>query len=85
MSVVTNKTFHEELDKLKQVLEIDPTIVVDVETNGLDSFGYNQICGIGLGETNHEGLSQYYPIRHHVRLLLFVPFLISLLPKIDYI
>ena len=65
MSIITNKTFQEELNKLKQVLEVDPTIVVDVETNGLDSFGYNQICGIGLGESNHEGLFQYYPIRHH--------------------
>lgn len=65
MSIITNKTFQEELNKLKQVLEVDPTIVVDVETNGLDSFGYNQICGIGLGEPNHKGLSQYYPIRHH--------------------
>ena len=24
------------------------TVVVDVETNGLDAFGINQLCGVGI-------------------------------------
>ena len=37
--------------------------VVDVETNGLDSFGYNQICGIGIATVTAEE-TYYFPIRH---------------------
>ena len=38
--------------------------VVDVETNGLDPYGYNQICGIGVA-VNDSNLSTYYfPFRH---------------------
>ena len=38
--------------------------VVDVETNGLDPYGYNQICGIGIA-VNDSNLSTYYfPFRH---------------------
>tara|TARA_Y100000758_G_scaffold303003_1_gene272566 strand:+ start:1432 stop:3489 length:2058 start_codon:yes stop_codon:yes gene_type:complete len=65
MSIVTEHNWHEELDKLKEVLVKNPTLVVDVETNGLDSYGMNQICGIGVGEPTPGGLSQYYPFRHH--------------------
>ena len=65
MSVVTNSTFEDALNSLKEVVAQDPTLVVDVETNGLDSFGINQICGIGIGETDYQGLAQYYPFRHH--------------------
>ena len=37
--------------------------VVDVETNGLDAFGKNQICGIGLATVESEE-TYYFPIRH---------------------
>ncbi len=65
MSIVTKHNWHEELDKLQEALIKNPTLVVDVETNGLDSYGINQICGIGVGEPIPGGLSQYYPFRHH--------------------
>ncbi len=65
MSIVTEHNWTDELDKLKEVLVKNPTLVVDVETNGLDAFGMNQICGIGIGEPTPGGLSQYYPFRHH--------------------
>ena len=65
MSIVTEHNWHEELDKLKEVLVKNPTLVVDVETNGLDSYGMNQICGVGVGEPTPGGLVQYYPFRHH--------------------
>ena len=66
MTVVTNRTFEESLKQLQSVLEVAPTLVVDVETNGLDAYGSNQICGVGVGETNPDGLVQYYPFRHHL-------------------
>ena len=47
-AAVTEETFEQNVNKLRSVLEVAPTLVVDVETNGLDSFGTNQICGIGL-------------------------------------
>ena len=68
MSIVNNSTFASELDKLKEVVNFyscSRTIVIDVETNGLDSYGNNQICGIGVGEDQIDGLTQYYPFRHH--------------------
>ena len=65
MAVVTNQTFQESIQDLSNLLAKDPTLVIDVETNGLDSFGMNQICGIGVGETYYQGLAQYYPFRHH--------------------
>ena len=65
MSIVTNTTFSECLTTLKNFLVSHPTVVVDVETNGLDSYRKNQICGIGLGQPDYEGIAQYYPFRHH--------------------
>tara|TARA_R110002020_G_scaffold2594_2_gene12353 strand:+ start:3566 stop:5584 length:2019 start_codon:yes stop_codon:yes gene_type:complete len=65
MSIVTNKTFEDQLDLLKEVIQKDQAIVVDVETNGLDSYSSHQICGVGVGEMDSMGLMQYYPIRHH--------------------
>ena len=35
--------------------------VVDVETNGLDSFGYNQICGVGVAAVESEE-TYYFPV-----------------------
>ena len=66
MTVVTNRTFEDSLKQLQSVLEVAPTLVVDVETNGLDAYRSNQICGIGVGEPNPDGLVQYYPFRHHL-------------------
>ena len=34
-----------------------------METNGLNSFTKNQICGIGLGTL--EGKTYYFPFLHH--------------------
>ena len=65
MAIVTNQTFQESIQTLSNLLDTDPTLVIDVETNGLDSFGVNQLCGIGVGETYYKGLAQYYPFRHH--------------------
>jgi len=64
-AAVTEETFEQNVNQLRSVLEVAPTLVVDVETNGLKSFGTNQICGIGVGEPKKEGLTQYYPFRHH--------------------
>ena len=64
-AAVTEETFEQSVNQLRSVLEVAPTLVVDVETNGLDSFGTNQICGIGVGQPDYEGLTQYYPFRHH--------------------
>jgi len=40
-----------------------PSFVIDVETDGLDPFGENEICGIGLSSL-HDDKSYYFPIRH---------------------
>ena len=65
MTIVKNNNFAESLQTLKDVIEPHKTIVLDVETNGLDSYSTNQICGIGVGEPKDGGLLQYYPFRHH--------------------
>ena len=49
MTVVTNNTFNKHIEDLKKLLTADSRLVVDVETNGLDSFSTNQICGVGVG------------------------------------
>ena len=49
------------LDVHKQ-LEQYEALVVDVETNGLDAFGINQICGVGISTL--EGDTHYFPVRH---------------------
>ncbi len=65
MTIVKNNNFTESLQTLKEVIDPHKTIVLDVETNGLDSYNSNQICGIGVGEPKSGGLLQYYPFRHH--------------------
>jgi len=35
--------------------------VVDCETNGLDPYSYNQLCGIGIAVPNN---AFYFPFRH---------------------
>ena len=37
--------------------------VIDVETNGLDSFNGHEICGVGLSPLESDK-SYYFPIRH---------------------
>lgn len=61
-AAVTEETFEQNVNKLRSVLEVAPTLVVDVETNGLDSFGTNQICGIGLGEPTLGDLHSTTPL-----------------------
>jgi len=65
MSIVTNETFQRDIDALRSVIEVEPILVIDVETNGLEPYKNNQICGIGVGQTDYLGLTQYYPFRHH--------------------
>lgn len=38
-------------------------LVVDVETNGLDPYGMNQICGVGISSAQSEK-SYYFPVVH---------------------
>ena len=40
-----------------------PSWVVDVETNGLDPYGWNQICGVGIGTLGSKE-TYYFPFRH---------------------
>ena len=65
MTVVTNNTFNKHIEDLKKLLTADSRLVVDVETNGLDSFSTNQICGVGVGSVGEDAVTQYYPFRHH--------------------
>ena len=83
MTVVTNEVFTEEINKLESALEVEPTLVVDVETNGLDPFGVNQICGIGVGQPSNANLCQYYPFRHHLGENLPLNNLVSLIDLLN--
>jgi len=38
-------------------------LVIDVETNGLDPYGMNQICGVGISPVQSEN-SYYFPVLH---------------------
>ena len=46
-------------DTVKNKLKLFNSLVVDVETNGLNPFTKNQICGVGLGTL--EGDTYYFP------------------------
>jgi len=54
-------TVAKHVDAIAQ-LEQSYALVVDVETNGLDAFGVNQICGVGISTL--EGDTHYFPVRH---------------------
>ena len=56
--LVTEQNYKDVKLKLSKV----DTWIVDVETNGLDPFGKNQICGLGVGTL--EGETYYFPFRH---------------------
>ena len=43
-------------------LKNQDVLVVDVETNGLDAFGINQLCGVGISTL--AGDTYYFPVRH---------------------
>ena len=62
MIIVDKKSYDDVLERLLST----NTWIVDVETNGLNSFGMNQICGIGiaLDYECEEDSSFYFPIRH---------------------
>ena len=63
MLVDTTSKFNEYVGQIEKDLAHNDTshLVVDVETNGLDAFGRNQLCGVGLG---HKDETYYFPFRH---------------------
>ena len=56
--IVDEQNYTDSINKLK----LFDTLVVDVETNGLDPFTTNQICGVGIGTVDRE--TYYFPFRH---------------------
>ena len=59
--IVNSKTFTDTLNSLPDTSEW----IIDVETNGLNPYNMNQICGIGLVPLNYKGAEAYYfPFRH---------------------
>ena len=61
MVIETKQAFADAL----AILAAHPDWVVDIESNGFDAFGMNQLCGIGimpLGDPDH---AYYFPFRHH--------------------
>ena len=63
MLIDTDLKYWDAVTPLSQQLveEVGSTLTVDTETNGLDPFGYNQLCGIGLA---YKGETYYFPFRH---------------------
>ena len=59
--IVTSETFINTLNSLPKTSEW----IIDVETNGLDPYNMNQICGIGLRPLTDSAVEGYYfPFRH---------------------
>ena len=56
--LVTAQNYNQIVDKLSNYT----SWVVDVETNGLDPYGKNQICGVGVVVEDES--SYYFPFRH---------------------
>ena len=56
--IVNTENYQEVIDKILP----KKSWIVDVETNGLDPFHSNQLCGIGIG--TEEGDTYYFPFRH---------------------
>ena len=83
MLVDTIEKYDEVITSLSRQLveEADSTLVLDTETNGLDPFGENQLCGIGL---SYEGETFYFPFRHQQGANLPPKILKDLLLKIAY-
>jgi DNA polymerase-1 len=63
MLVKTAMDFDYYVGQIEKDLAHNPTkhIVVDVETNGLDAFGFNQLCGVGIGYGED---TYYFPFMH---------------------
>jgi|TARA_R110000824_G_scaffold161643_3_gene336977 DNA polymerase-1 len=63
MLVDTTSKFNEYVGQIEKDLAHSESshLVVDVETNGLDAFGRNQLCGVGLG---YKDETYYFPFRH---------------------
>jgi len=63
MLVTTPDQYWEVVTPLRQQLvdEADSILIVDTETNGLDPFKYNQLCGIGI---SYSLDTYYFPFRH---------------------
>ena len=59
MSIVATA---EDFSAVCKHLEEFDTLVVDVETNGLNAFGINQLCGVGIATSPDD--SYYFPFRH---------------------
>ena len=59
MIVDTKEKYNKAMDGLIGHQEL----VVDVETNGLEPYGANQICGVGVSPAYAE-TSYYFPVRH---------------------
>ena len=59
--IVTSETFKDTLKSFPDT----STWIIDVETNGLNPYDMNQLCGIGLAPLNHsENEAYYFPFRH---------------------
>ena len=63
MLVDTTSKFNQCVGQIEKDLAHSDSsyLVVDVETNGLDAFGRNQLCGVGLG---YKDETYYFPFRH---------------------
>ena len=61
MIVTTDESFDEALTSLLSY----PTWCVDIESNGLEAYGYNQLCGIGIAVNSSNKIDTFYfPFRH---------------------
>ena len=56
--LVTEQNYNEIVDSLSK----QDSWTVDVETNGLDPYSVNQICGVGV--ITEDEKSYYFPFRH---------------------
>jgi DNA polymerase-1 len=52
----------EKFEQVIPALLASPRKAIDVETNGLDAFGINQLCGVGIAIREDETF--YFPFRH---------------------
>ena len=64
MTIVTQQNFSDSISQLMGGLIDDPTIIIDIESNGTELFSNKQLCGIGIGIPSKENFLQYYPFRH---------------------
>ncbi len=60
MIVNTDSLFEQAIEDLSSY----SSWTVDVETNGLDAYGYNQLCGIGIAIDRKSDSTYYFPFRH---------------------